>query len=315
STTKVLSDINWEDFALVKRVGLQMPDGRTIESLVFNDPRAKIQETTLKISEMLKDGNNKPIIDNNGAKLAKTDKGEVVVVREVNGAGKFQNLLSKLDNLPHAKAFVNSLDEVADAALINKLDDLTPTQLDNLNTFYQNRPSPAGFSTTDYNLTATKVIDGNSVSISYKYGLPDFKGYSPILNYADGTTSSKFLYQSENLTGYGTDFLEANSALAKKMGIEKVNGQWPQVNAEGYLQNGYFRWRKTGSNLSQRFELFDNGDWVEYTWHHYEDGITMFPVKSKIHSTSDGGFSHPGGGAIIGDGNNTLKGIFEFTGF
>ncbi|MFQ3577076.1 MAG: hypothetical protein SNJ77_11640, partial [Cytophagales bacterium] len=92
----------WEDFALVKRVDLQMPDGRTIEGLVFNDPRARIQEATLKISEMLKDGNNKPIIDNNGAQLAKTDKGEVVVVKEVSGAGKFSDELleawSKFDD-------------------------------------------------------------------------------------------------------------------------------------------------------------------------------------------------------------------------
>lgn len=41
----------------------------------------------------------------------------------------------------------------------------------------------------------------------------------------------------------------------------------------------------------------------------------MFPVNSKIHSTSDGGFAHPGGGAVIGDGITTLKSIFTFSGF
>ena len=41
----------------------------------------------------------------------------------------------------------------------------------------------------------------------------------------------------------------------------------------------------------------------------------MFPVKSIVHSPSDGGFVHPGGGAIIWDGNITLKNIFEFPGF
>lgn len=246
--------------------------------------------------------NNKVVIKKNGVEI-------------VEGTGKRLKLIAKLDNLPDAKAFVNSLDEITDATLLQNIDNLTPTQLDKLNTFYKNRPSPEGFSSIDYNFTATKVIDGNPVSITYKYGLPDFKGNSPILNFVDGTPSGKFMYQSQSLKGYGADFLEANTALSKKMGIEKVNGQWPQVNSDGFLQNGNFRWRKTGSNLSQRFELFENGSWVEYTWHHFEDGTTMFPVKSKIHSTSDGGFAHPGGGSIIGDGNITLKGIFEFSGF
>lgn len=56
----------------------------------------------------------------------------------VSGAGRFQNLLSKLDNFPHAKAFVNSLDEVADVALINKLDDFieaTPAVRTKLNNY------------------------------------------------------------------------------------------------------------------------------------------------------------------------------------
>ena len=56
----------------------------------------------------------------------------------VPGVGKLQNLLSKLDNYPHAKAFVSSLDEVADVALINKLDDFieaTPAVRTRLNNY------------------------------------------------------------------------------------------------------------------------------------------------------------------------------------
>ncbi|MBK6264769.1 fibronectin type III domain-containing protein [Marivirga sp. S37H4] len=276
-----------------------------------------------KVKNVAESGGNKIVVelDADGLKLKTDSDGKLVDFvdfKAIGGTGKSAILekLNALGDLTHAKNFVNSLDDVADASILSNLNNIGNAQLQKLNTFYKNRPSPEGFSKTDFDFTATKVLEnGNEVSVTFKHGLPDFRNHSPSFNFTDGTPVGKFKYQSQNLTGYGTDFKEANTALAKKFGIEKVNNQWPQTNAEGYLQNGDFRWRKTGTNFSQRFELLENGEWVEYTWHHFEDGTTMFPVKSSIHSTSDGGFAHPGGGAILGDGTVTLKDIFNFSGF
>jgi hypothetical protein len=48
-------------------------------------------------------------------------------------------------------------------------------------------------------------------------------------------------------------------------------------------------------------------DWVRYTWHHYQDGRTMFPVPSKIHNVNESGFNHTGGHTII---EKNLQDIF-----
>jgi len=70
-------------------------------------------------------------------------KGKVVVLGELASVGSKIKLLTKLNNLVDAKAFVNSLDEVADASLLNKIDNLNQTQLENLNAFYKNHQSPS----------------------------------------------------------------------------------------------------------------------------------------------------------------------------
>ncbi len=87
------------------------------------------------------------------------------------------------------------------------------------------------------------------------------------------------------------------------------------MDADGYITKGNFRLKKTPSGkLSQQFELFENGKWNKYTWHHFEDGKTMFPVLTKVHSVPSG-FNHSGGKSIIGDGITHLKDLFPFIGF
>lgn len=235
---------------------------------------------------------------------------EIDVSNLANTVGK-SKIITKLDalgDLSFAKKFVNSLDEVADAPLLSKLDELDNTQLGNLNTFYKNRPSPAGFGPDDFNFTATKTINGKSVSIEYKYGFPNFHktSYCPEISYANGSTG-KFKFEANDLTGTGkSDFNRANEALLDKIGLSKSN---PKVN--GYHQNGNYRWNGT----STQFELKNaNGGWDKYTWHHIEDGKNMTPILSSVHSpgAGQGGFVHPGGNAIIQGG---IKDIFKFTGF
>lgn len=71
------------------------------------------------------------------APVAKKTVGESVTalgdIKVAVGASKSQ-LLTKLDNLPNLKAWSGTLDEVADADLIAKIDGLDPTDLGKLNT-------------------------------------------------------------------------------------------------------------------------------------------------------------------------------------
>ncbi len=232
---------------------------------------------------------------------------EVRVVANLSGKSNIIAKLNALGDLIHAKNFVNSLDDVVDASLLAKLEKLTNKQLQGLDDFYSAIKFPQGYS-GQLNYTATKIIDGQTVSITYKNGLPDLDAYSPILNFTDGSVPSKFKFEATNLNGGSTDFSKANSSLAKKFGIEKSGGSWPAKDSKGYLISGNYRWKPTSS----QFELFENNKWVKYTWHHFEDGKTMLPVKSKIHTGNLGGFPHSGGKSII---KNGLKGLFEFISF
>ncbi len=235
------------------------------------------------------------------------------------GKSKIITKLDALGDLTHAKNFVNSLDAVADASLLSKVDNLTNDELLKLEKFYSNLSLPGNFKTLGkLNFEQVAVLgDFGTIKIKYKNGLPNFKEVSPNMNFVDGS-SSKFKYSSESLNGgklNSSDFKSANEALAKKMGVEKVNGKWPKLNSEGYLQNGNYRWKKTGPNFSLNFELKINGKWKKMTWHHFEDGKTMFPVPTDIHNNSL--FRHSGGKSIIDYGDKvSLKGkLFVFEGF
>jgi hypothetical protein len=45
-------------------------------------------------------------------------------------------------------------------------------------------------------------------------------------------------------------------------------------------------------------------EWVEHTWHHHQDGRSMFPVKSTLHGKAQ----HSGGAAVI---NRDLQDFFN----
>ncbi len=228
------------------------------------------------------------------------------VLAEAVGKSK---IIAKLNNLvgdfTHAKNFVNSLDDVADASLLAKLDNLPNAKLQKVDDYYKSLDHPSGFGgQMDY--TTTKVIEGQSVSMTYKNGMPDMRSYSPELSFPSGT--KKFKYESTNLTGGSADFRNANTALANEFGIFKTNNKWVK-NADGFIGNGSYKW-KPGT---QQFQLKNtNGGWDDYTWHHFEDGQTIFPVKTSIHSKNAGGFPHSGGKSII---IKELQGLFEFLGF
>ena len=59
-------------------------------------------------------------------------------------------------------------------------------------------------------------------------------------------------------------------------------------------------------NIGQKIKIDINGDgnFVEFTWHHHQDGKTMIPVRTDVHSKT----AHTGGTAII---SRQLQGLFE----
>ena len=115
-------------------------------------------------------------------------------------------------------------------------------------------------------------VTKNGVTVKYnKEGFPRFEAHSP---------GSQYAYNSQSLTGNSTDMTAANN--------------WA-----------------SGQNLSG-FEALPNGqckiNGVIHTWHHHQDGRTMFPVPSNIHNANQGGFSHSGGKAVI---NRDLQDLFD----
>ncbi len=152
---------------------------------------------------------------------------------------------------------------------MSRIDKLSDTQLQKLDEVFENLKLPKGRKAEGiYNFTKTKNIDGfGEVSITYKNGFPDFINFCP---------GQEFVFKpNTRLTGKSPkDMLSANKWIDSNPNIDK-----------------------------SRVETLSNGqikiDGETYTWHHHEDGKTMFPVPSKIHNSRQKGFNHSGGKAII----------------
>jgi len=124
--------------------------------------------------------------------------------------------------------------------------------------------------------SVTRKIDNNKITIDYdEYGFPDFSDYAEKqFTYSPDPTEYK-------LKGDGSDMSKANTWVKKNFDLKK-----------------------------HKVSFFNNNiiiDGIKYTWHHLEDGLTMYPVVSKVHTANIGGFSHSGGKAII---NRKLQGFF-----
>lgn len=67
------------------------------------------------------------------------------------------------------------------------------------------------------------------------------------------------------------------------------------------------------TNNGSSFKIVKNGSEFEYTWHHYQDGKTMMPVKKLIHDLLKG--KHTGGATIVDNTNidyTYLKNFFTY---
>ncbi|MFK7900272.1 MAG: HNH endonuclease, partial [Cyclobacteriaceae bacterium] len=289
----------------------------------------KYRSGSREVIEVLEDINYEDagVIKNGDIELVKNGNGDIEWRELANTGSKFK-IITKLDglgDLTHAKRFVNSLDETVDAALLNKLDELDGAPLRNLDDFYADlgRNTPSPYTNTDINFIATKSItvkgkkyvNGQvtdvsktiNVDLPYKHGFPEFHktDYCPEITLANGS-KGKYKYVDDNLdfSKYGDHFKDANRRLLDDMRLTNST-----KNAEGFYQTGNYRWNGKTSD----FELKNANDvWEKYTWHHYQDGKTMIPVLSHVHSTGLKGFKHAGGQSLSTKG---ILGIFEFLGF
>ena len=68
--------------------------------------------------------------------------------------------------------------------------------------------------------------------------------------------------------------------------------------------SNYFNGNNSNSFIwdgnSKNFSVMDgDGNSIQYTWHHHQNGNTLFPVPTKIHNANAGGFNHSGGATIL----------------
>ncbi|WP_025740915.1 HNH endonuclease signature motif containing protein [Aquimarina pacifica] len=187
---------------------------------------------------------------------------------------------------------------------LEKYSELTEVKRNKLFQYFSNQVTPERKKGL-INYTHTKNIEGiGQVTIRYdEYGLPKFEDWIP-----DGS-SSKFIYTSDNL-GRSTDFSNANKFVAEKFGYSGSFGSNQNIRLidnDGTI----FEW----STGSQNFHLTrPGGERIKYTWHHHQDGRTLMPVQSRVHSPGEGGFNHSGGEGVlkplINEGID-LRGFFE----
>ncbi|MCV6631679.1 MAG: HNH endonuclease [Flavobacteriaceae bacterium] len=180
-----------------------------------------------------------------------------------------QDMAKALSKVENLPYAKKLLENGADADFIKRINNLSANQLSQLDNLIKNQKKPAGFN-GKANFTATKMINGKQVSVKYdKNGFPDFTPHA---------SSPNHVFKSDNLKGASVDMTAAN--------------KWAKENLSGNIQTN-------GTRITI--------DGVPHTWHHHQDGKSMFPVPSKIHNANDGGFNHSGGAAII---NRGLKGLF-----
>jgi len=114
-----------------------------------------------------------------------------------------------------------------------------------------------------------------------EYGFPDFRSSAP--NMPDGLRCVFNAADHPNgfLSGEENDLIEANNWALAKYGSSNFKK----------LPN-------------RQCEIKQNGQWIKYTWHHFEDGRNMFPVPHTIHSS----VIHTGGASVI---DKNLEDFFD----
>lgn len=188
-------------------------------------------------------------------------------------------LKARVKSYTNLSNWVDRLDGNVDDALMKRANDLPDAQLGKLDNLYSSGSftKPASeyiISTNPDGSFLAKTRDGLNNVVYDKNGFPDFEKYSP---------GKSHFYKSDDLVGNGTttDFTKANNKL-----------------------ESLFPGKAVASGQKIKIDINGDGNFVEFTWHHHQDGKTMIPVRTDVHSKT----AHTGGTAII---SRQLQGLFE----
>ncbi|MCT4616191.1 MAG: HNH endonuclease, partial [Marinifilaceae bacterium] len=140
-----------------------------------------------------------------------------------------------------------------------------------------------------YNSNADMVFfpgESKTGQLYDEFGHPDFTNDVPIM---DGGVRA--IYKPKRgIKGSNRDLNDANN-----WALKSVNEGGGGFNASNFRRKG------TKCEIKNQ-----DGDWVECTWHHHQDGKTLIPVPSSIHSRSNA--AHIGGVQVYREG---IVGFFE----
>ena len=173
-----------------------------------------------------------------------------------------------VSNLPVDKLWVRR-----NVDLLEKMSHLDVVDQNLVNLFYTT------FKPSKFPKVPPCVVNGIQFN---KYGFPDFRTSAP--NMPDGSRSVFNAADHPNgfLSGAADDMTAANNWALNRYGSDN------------------FR-RIPGST---KCEIKIGDEWVEHTWHHFEDGRNMFPVPSSVHSS----VQHTGGASVI---DKSLEDFFD----
>jgi A nuclease of the HNH/ENDO VII superfamily with conserved WHH len=116
-----------------------------------------------------------------------------------------------------------------------------------------------------------KIINAHQAG-SFVVTVSGFRVYIKPNGFPDFTPYSVKNVQIEGMTGTQADFVKAN----------KIAGF---------------------GNTHDAHQIFNNGQYAEYTWHHHEDCKTMQLVPKALNNPIDDGLAHTGGAAITRHNN------------
>ena len=186
------------------------------------------------------------------------------------------------------------LERVIEKGLDDKQTEKLAQMYKNLKLDKTRKGDPPTFAEKELNLPNPPF--DNLIKVEYdEFGFPKFEQFIP------GATKSDYVFGKNDypdgfstLKGNGVEFKHANNKVAEKFGCQENKP----------CLNDNFNWDGSSPNFSVK----QGDEWVKYTWHHHQDGKTMFPIPTKINNFRDGGFLHSGGGAII---DRELIGFFD----
>jgi hypothetical protein len=186
--------------------------------------------------------------------------------------GAWEKLLS-LGNTP-SKSWIR-----IQSQLLKKMSEQTDEFQDKVVNYYRKHNSNADINS----YPGTSSYTGQYYD---EFGHPDFTNDVPLME-----GGKRAIYQPPNgIKGSSADLVDANDWALR-----------PVENGGGGFNPSNFRRKGTRCEVKDK-----DGNWIECTWHHHQDGKTLIPVPSHVHSRVNA--AHIGGVQVYNEG---IIGFFD----